>query len=139
MGKWTSVPRSFKEHGYGSGLCWEAEDPQIGKVYLCFNSSTSHAKDRGNSRLRDPSGTRHRYWAHLSLRPFTYGGWEDPQIFSAVVVGESWEREKEKEAQISRKMMKLFGVDPFEWKNPKPEAPPVPESTAALHLRLPSL
>lgn len=128
-GQWTKVRHDYKVHGrQGTASCWEADDPQIGRVYLSFSSHTSY---KMTGRLRDPSGTRRTYSCVLSLHPFmSFSSYKDPSVFSVAVVGENRAKEEARETQISAKMMKLFGIDPFEWKKPKAPEPVTPEGPA---------
>lgn len=127
-GLWKPVTKNPPGSVYRSGLpdCWSAEHPTIGMIYLSVYSDTSHKKI---GRLRDPSGTRNRISACLSVEPFRHAMWDAPLVAQLTWIGESRDREAEKYTQFRTKMHKLFGIDPYTYKGklfddvPPPTAP----------------
>ncbi len=110
-GSWVKKPGKMS-----AGDVWIADDPAIGPVRLSFQSDTSSGRDKHNSMLRDPTKTRHTYRAQVfsekALKTMSFGH----TFFDKVVNGEDSVRQLAMERLVSNTMLKLFGVDPYDWK-----------------------
>lgn len=110
-GSWMRKPGKMSH-----GDVWVADDPEIGPVRLSFQSDTVSGRDKFNSMLRDPAKTRHLYRAQVfsekALKTMSYGH----TFFDKVVAGEDSVRQLAMERLVSNTMLRLFGVDPYDWK-----------------------
>lgn len=110
-GSWVRKPGKMS-----AGEVWVAEDPEIGLVRLSFQADTSSGRDKYNSMLRDPAKTRHTYRAQVfsekALKTMSFGH----TFFDKVVTGENSIKQLTMERFVSNTMLKLFGVDPYDWK-----------------------
>lgn len=123
VGKWEKL--RGQHHSYRQGDCWHAEDPVVGRVFLTVTSSTTYKKVK-NSRLREPGGTRYTWACYLGTSPYaSYSSDGGYHVFGEVAIGEG-SREIEKRDKFRRRMVKAFGIDPYDYYKSQPLDPPKP-------------